>query len=360
MLRIFKGVFCFSTKVVKPSQTPFETAKGLCGCFVFNRAVRCFFILSGYLCPAYKESVLLKFPMSDSNPIGMPAVLAPIVVFCYNRPQHLRQTFAALRRNRLAAESTLIVFSDGARNSQDEVLVKEVRIVVAEQEGFQGIQAHASPVNKGLARSVIEGVSQVLETHGRVIVLEDDMLCTTDFLDYMNSALTTYQNRPDIFSVTGYTPPFTLPDGYPEEVYLAPRASSWGWGTWQDRWQQADWQVRDFPDVKKKPDQITYLNRGGNDLWPMLVKQQRGVIDSWAIRWTFAQTQHGAYGLYPVRSKIRNSGTDGSGTNFTFSTGAYGKELSEGMPDPAVLEAFRNYYGLPLKVRIKNLLKYGI
>ncbi len=298
----------------------------------------------------------------------MPEILAPIVVFCYNRPQHLRQTFEALQRNPMAAQSTLIVFSDGAKNAQDAPLVEQVRAVIAEKKGFQNIQVHASSVNKGLARSVIEGVSEVVTTYGKVIVLEDDMLCTSDFLDYMNAALTTYQDRKDIFSVTGYTPPFALPDGYTEEVYLAPRASSWGWGTWQDRWQQADWQVSNFAQIKSSDQQIANLNRGGNDLWPMLVKQQRGIIDSWAIRWTFAQAQHHAWGLYPVRSKIQNIGTDGSGTNFTFSTGAYGQELSEGMPrltpnlqpNPAVIEAFRKYYQLPLKVRIKNLLKYGI
>jgi hypothetical protein len=298
----------------------------------------------------------------------MPPVLAPIVVFCYNRPQHLRQTFEALRSNALAAQSTLIVFSDGARHLADEALVKEVRAVIAEQKGFQDIQVHASPANKGLARSVIEGVSEVIGTYGKVIVLEDDMLCTSDFLDYINAALTTYQDRKDIFSVTGYTPPLALPAGYKEDVYLAPRASSWGWGTWQDRWQQADWQVKNFAQIKSSNQEIANLNRGGNDLWPMLVKQQRGVIDSWAIRWTFAQAQHHAYGLYPVRSKIRNIGTDGSGTNFTFSTGAYGQELAEGLPrltpelqpDPAVLEAFWNYYELPLKVKVKNFFKYGI
>lgn len=298
----------------------------------------------------------------------MPEALAPIVVFCYNRPLHFRQTIDALLRNPLAAQSTLIVFSDGAKNSSDEDLVRKVRAVIAEQKGFKSVEIYAGLVNKGLARSVIEGVSQVVQIYGKVIVLEDDMLCTSDFLNYMNAALTTYEDRPDIFSVTGYTPPFSIPSPYTEEVYVAPRASSWGWGTWQDRWQKADWQVQNFDELKKDSEQQAKLNRGGNDLWPMLVKQQRGAIDSWAIRWTLTHALHNGYGLYPVRSKIQNIGTDGSGTNFTFKTGAYGKELSEGkiplnpdiQPDPLILEAFRNYYQLPWKVKIKNLIKYGI
>jgi hypothetical protein len=294
--------------------------------------------------------------------------LAPIVVFCYNRPQHLRRTLEALRANPLAAQSTLYVYSDGASDPGNELLVREVREVLSTISGFASLEIIAGLDNRGLARSVIEGVSEVLQTHENVIVLEDDMLCTTDFLAYMNQALDTYQGRPDIFSVTGYAPPMEFPATYPHQVYLAPRASSWGWGTWRDRWQQADWQVRDFPELKRNRSLRQQLLAGGEDLWPMLVKQQRGVISSWAVRWTWTQSRQQAYGLYPVRSKIRNIGTDGSGTNFTFSTDLHGQELQEGtlllpptlQPDPKVLACFKNHYRLPWQVRLKNWLKYGI
>lgn len=298
----------------------------------------------------------------------MPAKLAPIVVFCYNRPQHLRQTLDALRGNSLAAESDLFVFSDGSKGASDATSVQEVRELLAETTGFRAVKIVAAPTNMGLADSVIAGVSRILETHESVIVLEDDMLCTPDFLDYMNTALEVYQNRRDIFSVTGYTPPFALPAHYAGEVYLAPRSSSWGWGTWRDRWAKADWQIENFDKIKNDPSRQKKLNQGGNDLWPMLVKQQRGVIDSWSIRWTLTQMQHSAYGLYPAKSKIKNIGTDGTGTNFTFTTNAYGQELAPGkvsfnpdlQPEPAVVEAFRNYYKLPWRVKVKNRVKYGL
>ncbi len=298
----------------------------------------------------------------------MSAPLAPIVVFCYNRPQHLRRTLEALRQNTLATTSDLIVFSDGAKNQASAVLVQQTREVLAGLAGFKSIEIVAAERNQGLARSVIQGVSQVLQTHESVIVLEDDMLCTPDFLDYMNAALRTYRPRKDIFSVTGFTPPLSLPTGYHDDLYLAPRASSWGWGTWRGRWQQADWEVADFEKIKNDPSWKKRITAGGEDLWPMLVKQQRGVIDSWAIRWTLAHIRHDAYGLYPTKSKIQNIGTDGSGTNFTFSTSAHGQELAEGevvmdpalRPDPAVLEAFRRQHALLWRVKVKNRIKYGI
>ncbi len=298
----------------------------------------------------------------------MSSGLAPIVVFCYNRPQHLRQTMAALRQNTLATASDLVVFSDGPKDDAEAVLVQEVREVLAGLSGFKSVEIIAAERNRGLARSVIKGVSELLERHEKVIVMEDDMRCTSDFLDYMNSALTVYERRPDIFSITGYTPPVALPDDYQEDVYLVPRASSWGWGTWRDRWQKADWQVSDFENIKNDPALQARLNAGGEDLWPMLAKQQRGAIDSWAIRWSYAHVRNRAFGLYPSQSKIMNIGTDGSGTNFTFKTAAHGQQLAEGTldlppdlrPDAAVMENFRRYYDLPWRVKIKNRVKYGV
>jgi glycosyltransferase involved in cell wall biosynthesis len=293
---------------------------------------------------------------------------APIVLFCYNRPQHLQQTIKSLQMNTLAPESELYIYSDGPKHVQEAEAVNEVREYISGITGFKNVTIFESQQNKGLAVSVIEGVSHVLSTRPNAIVLEDDMLSTTDFLSFMNQALNVYSDRADIFSVTGYTPPIDIPEGYPHDLYLVPRASSWGWGTWAHKWAKADWQVKDFPVLKNNAARRQEFNAGGDDLWPMLTKQQRGVIDSWAIRWTYSQFQNNAYGLYPVHSKIKNIGTDGSGTNFTFKSGEYGHEMAEGdvemptdlMPDEKMTRAFGKYYRLPFLLKVKNRVKYGI
>lgn len=293
---------------------------------------------------------------------------APIVLFCYNRPQHLQQTIGSLQMNTLASESELYVYSDGPKHAQEAEVVNEVREYIAGITGFKNVTVFESQRNKGLAVSVIEGVSHVLSMHPNAIVLEDDMLSTTDFLSFMNQALNVYADRADIFSVTGYTPPIDIPESYPHDLYLVPRASSWGWGTWAHKWAKADWKVKDFPALKNNAARRQEFNAGGDDLWPMLAKQQQGVIDSWAIRWTYSQFQNNAYGLYPVHSKIKNIGTDGSGTNFTFKSAEYGHEMAEGdvempadlMPDEKMIRAFGKYYRLPFLLKVKNRVKYGI
>ena len=294
--------------------------------------------------------------------------LAPVVLFCYNRPWHLRQTIESLQLNTLSAQSELIIYSDGPKRQSDEASIVEIRKYISSIDGFKSIKTVEAEENNGLAASVIKGVSEVVAMHGKVIVLEDDMLTTPDFLSFMNDALNAFQSRKDIFSVTAYSPPFEVPTGYNEDLFLAPRASSWGWATWEDRWNKADWKVSDFEDLKKNDKKRNKFLAGGDDLWPMLVKQQKKVIDSWAIRWTYSQFKNDAYGVYPVRSKLKNIGTDGSGTNFTFKSGSYGKEMNlekiainpDLKPDPDVIKAFGNYYHLPLYLKIKNWIKYQV
>jgi hypothetical protein len=248
------------------------------------------------------------------------------------------------------------------------LLIQEVRAYLDQIEGFKNIKVVKAEKNNGLAASVIKGVSEIISLHKKVIVLEDDMLTTPDFLEYMNEGLRTYGFRKDIFSITAYKPPIAIPDSYTKDLFLAPRASSWGWGTWADKWILADWGVQDFSEPIKSGQMRDTLEKGGSDLWPMLIKQQRGVIDSWAIRWTLTQAINQAYGVYPVHSKIKNIGTDGTGTNFTFKTAEYGDEMKAGTvrmdpnltPDELIIHQFRKYYDLPISVKIKNWIKFRI
>lgn len=300
--------------------------------------------------------------------MSLPASLAPIVLFCFNRPAHLAQTIESLQQNMLARESDLIIYSDGPRDKTDEPVIAEVRAYLTQIRGFRSITINKSEKNNGLAASIIKGVSEVLSNFQKVIVLEDDMLSAPDFLVFMNEALSAYEHSNDVFSVSAYGPPISFPAGYQDDLYLAPRASSWGWGTWLSKWEKADWNVASFGELKKDKTQRDQFTLGGEDLWPMLVKQQKKVIDSWAIRWTYSQFINQAYGVYPVHSKIRNIGTDGSGTNFTFKTGYYGSEMTDGKiridpnikPDYEVIQAFADYYKIPLALKIKNRIKYGI
>ena len=279
----------------------------------------------------------------------MPTTFAPVVLFTYNRPDHTRLTVEALQANVGAGQTELHVYSDGPKDDRQADSVKQVRSYLHTIDGFKAVKLVERERNMGLAASVIAGVTDLLRQHDAVIIVEDDLVAVPSFLPFMNAALTTYAGRPDIFSVTGYNYPLPIPAGYPEDAYLSYRSSSWGWGTWPDRWSKVDWQVRGFDQLLADPMEQQRFARGGDDLLPMLRKQMNGELDSWSIRFDYAHCQHEALCLHPVRSRLRNIGFDGTGVHCGVSN-EYDFELDDGLReftlrpdlalDPAILRIF--------------------
>lgn len=241
--------------------------------------------------------------------------LAPIVLFVYNRPEHTKRTVESLLKNINADKSSLLVYSDGPKNDIDADKVRGVRNYVRGIKGFQKIEIVQREKNFGLANSVITGINDIFNSYDCVIALEDDVITAPLFLNFMNSALEFYQDDFKIFSVSGYPYPIKIPNTYTNDVFISYRTSSWGWGTWKDRWERADWELKDFDTFIMDKKSKMLFNRAGEDLTQMLIAQKKGEIDSWAIRWSYTHFNNNAYCLYPVRPLCKNIGTDSSGTH---------------------------------------------
>lgn len=248
-------------------------------------------------------------------------MLAPIVLFVYNRLDHTQVVIETLLKNTLAKDSELYVFSDAAKSENGIGKVNEVRAFIRDEswhKGFKKVSIIEAEKNKGLAKSIIGGVSEILQKYGKVIVLEDDLNLSPFFLEYMNDALDYYKDDEEIWSISGYSFPMKSLKKYPHDVFYSYRGCSWGWATWSDRWELVDWDVKDYELLAKDSKWIKRFNRGGGDLFQMLTNQMEGKINSWAIRWCFAQSNLDKYTVYPKVSFLGNEGCDGSGTNCGF------------------------------------------
>lgn len=244
--------------------------------------------------------------------------LAPIVLFVYNRPDHTRLTLEALAKNTLANKSELYIYSDAAKNEKGVNKVLETRTYIESLRDkilFKSVTIIKAQKNKGLANSVIYGVSEIINRYGKVIVVEDDLVTTTDFLSYMNEALDFYREDSSIWSISGYSFKMKTPESYSHDIFYSYRASSWGYATWADRWNTVDWYVKDYDDFKNNRYKRRKMNRGGRDMARMLDLQMTGKIDSWAIRWCYEQSKQDKYTVYPIYSRVKNIGLDGSGTH---------------------------------------------
>ncbi|MBF0123430.1 MAG: glycosyltransferase [Candidatus Omnitrophica bacterium] len=240
-------------------------------------------------------------------------LLAPIVLFAYNRPWHIRQTVEALQKNDLAAESDLIIFSDGPKDEQTRLQVEEVGGYLKTIAGFKRIEIREQKENRGLANSIIAGVTKVVNEYGRVIVLEDDLVTSPFFLRYMNDALTIYRDESKVSSIHGYR--FPMKVNLPETYFLR-GADCWGWATWKRGWEvfESDGQTLLNELERRNLTRIFDLD-GAYPHTQMLRDQINGRNNSWAIRWQAATFLEDLLTLNPGVSLVRNIGLDGSGTH---------------------------------------------
>ncbi len=239
----------------------------------------------------------------------------PIAVFAYRRRAHLETLFSSLEKNGSFRKHPLYVFVDGAKTQKDVAAQESVREFLEEKNKTRSFELIVSPQNKGLAQSIIQGVSQVLEKYDRIIVLEDDLALAPFCLDYFEDALNELKTEKHIGSVTGYNypiPSYLL--GF-KSVYLSYRACSWGWATWKDRWEEVDWEVEDYSTFKTDLSQRAGFNKGGLDLANMMDDYKEGRNNSWAVRWAYYHYKNSKYCLYPTKALIQNTGNDGSGTH---------------------------------------------
>lgn len=239
---------------------------------------------------------------------------SPVVLFVYNRLEHTKQTIEALKRNTIAIQSDLLIFSDAAKTDTVAGAVSSVRNYIHTINGFRSITIIEQEQNKGLARSIIDGVNQLCEHHDSFIVLEDDLETSQYFLEYMNKALKRYKNERKVMQISGHM--FDLDVNCSEEAFFLPFITSWGWATWKDRWQLFDENCAGYDEIKNDKAAIKRFDLDNSyPYFQMLKAQLAGKIDSWAIRWNLTVFIAGGVVLYPSKTLVRNLGFDGSGVH---------------------------------------------
>lgn len=234
---------------------------------------------------------------------------APIALFVYNRPSHTRQTVEALKKNYWAKGSDLFIFSDAPKSAAQTEIVREVRQFIRQIDGFKSVTIVERETNFGLARSIIEGVTQLCEKYGRVIVLEDDLVTSPYFLRFMNDALDMYKDEDQVMHIAGATYPI---EGMEDETFFLRIPLCWGWATWDRAWKY----------FKKSNDVISQFDEGMRRdfcfnntyyYWGQLEDNARGLINTWFIYWYATLFLKKGLALFPGQSLVTNIGMDGSG-----------------------------------------------
>lgn len=245
----------------------------------------------------------------------MNVMLSPIVLFVYNRPVHTERTLEALFKNELASESELYIYADGPKTNADQEQrekIMKVREILRKKQWCGSVHIIESEYNKGLADSIIGGVTEIVNKYGKVIVLEDDIYTSTGFLRYMNEALVMYENEENVMQISGYI--------YPHKYKTSATTcflrimSCWGWGTWKRAWKYYEHDIDVHLSHYSKPEEINKFDiEGHGKFYWQLVANKNNEIYTWAVRWYASWLYQGGYTLFPMKSLVQNIGFDNSG-----------------------------------------------
>lgn len=247
----------------------------------------------------------------------MRADLSPIVLFVYNRPWHTRQTLEFLSKNILADKSKLFIYADGPKKNiagEHRQKIKEVRAIIREKKWCAEVEIIERTENMGLANSIILGVTEVVNKYGKIIVLEDDLVTSVGFLQFMNDALTMYQHQDNVMHVSGYM--FPVKTKTKSDTFFFNSTSCWGWGTWAGSWSCLNINATDLYHRLIASGRIKeYTLDNTNGLEDNIQQVINGKIDAWAVCWHTSVFLRNGFCLHPCESLVRNIGHDMTGIN---------------------------------------------
>ena len=246
--------------------------------------------------------------------------ICPIIIFTYNRIDHLDTLIRSLKKNSLFINSKVIVFSDGPKDEIDKKKIEKIRIFLKKTLQQHKPEIIERDVNLGLSRNVIGGITQAFKTYDQLIILEDDLEVSPFFLNYMNDALNMYKNVDSVASISGYMYPIE-PSKFSNDFFFLNLIESWGWGTWKRAWKKFE---IDSSKLLKEIDTRELVNdfnlSSGISYYKMLKDNIKGANDSWAIRWYASTFLKNMNTLFPNKSFVRNSGMDNSGENCNYTS----------------------------------------
>lgn len=232
------------------------------------------------------------------------------VLFTFQRSIHTKKVLDSLQKNERRPDK-LLIFQDGLSDKSDDDKWKEVNQTIQNVD-WCDCDVIVSDRNKGLADSIVDGLDYVFRHYDAAIVLEDDCVVHSQFMTYMTESLVKYEMQKEIFSVSGYAWPVEVEkNGY--DAYFTQRISSWGWGTWKDRWGFFKRDYRLLSRVKSTPELAERLYNWGRDLEQQLLGNVLGKYNSWAVFWALSVIEQNGYCLAPYESLVDNIGFDGTG-----------------------------------------------
>ena len=243
---------------------------------------------------------------------------SPVILFVYNRPNHLKKTLSFLKKNSETKKSFIYIFSDGYKNndSMDQKKVEQVRDIIKKINFFKKKFIFERKKNIGLRNNIIRGINLAFKNNSKLIILEDDILVSRYFLKFMNESLTKYYKNNKVWHISGWNYDInevTISD----DVFFIKNMNCWGWGTWKNRWNKINLKSEKLIRKFSKSDKYRFNLDNSFENFSQIIRNYESKKSTWAIFWNATIYLNNGLCLNPLKSLTSNIGQDESGTNTT-------------------------------------------
>lgn len=240
--------------------------------------------------------------------VSLPQPLPPIFMTAFVRPDLLEPVLDGILKQTVMPEK-IIAAVDGARRESDLPGIKGCLELLQTKCGDIEVEIIERPENLGCDRSIVQGISQVLETHDALIYLGDDNLPNPYFYETICRLLSAYRDEPRIASISAYAGlPAALEIPENCDFLTSRRLFDWGFATWGHKWREINLgsggeALNPFGTFYKMPATLQTKMTMHNQFW---LEKNKGT--DWVITFTVVSLFLDKVHLISTKSLIENIG----------------------------------------------------
>jgi len=258
---------------------------------------------------------------------------APVLICTLNRHEHFSRCVKSLAKCLYSDKTELYIALDYPSNQAQLDGYTKINAFLPKIKGFKNIIIIKRTKNLGAEQNYLEAQKEIFLNNDRIIISEDDNVFAPSFLEFVNTGLCVYENRPDIYSISGYNSPFTMPSWYKYDIYLRTGFTGWGVGGWRDKWNKVDRSSEYYNSILCNKENYKKLKRNYQIYLPQLLKiRDTGIITGDGLLFLYLLDKN-MYSVYPVKTRVKNNGHDGSGENCGYNEKYLNQKVYNGAED---------------------------
>lgn len=241
---------------------------------------------------------------------------APIILFCFNRPNHFERVLNSLKKNVDIDKAEITIHIDGPRNKYDSIQISKINKIIKNNcKFFNNLKIIRRKINHGCTGSLIKTLNNHFINNSVAIILEDDNLLSKYFYRYMNISLKKFEMNEKVFEISGYR--FPIGNDRKKRAEYYPLSIGWGWATYKRSWKKMNFDKKFLKKeiYSKFKLRIIFTMFGFNNYTKILNNAINDDNKGWDICWTASILLNNAYTLMPPTSFTKNIGHDNSGIN---------------------------------------------